>query len=899
LEARFGRRIVAAAERWILFLIVLVVTLMTVEAAVDLPERVVLWFGLIDGVACAFFLAEFAVKISHAPQRARWFRRHVLIDLVPSIPVGLLTSGLTAAASLDAARYGRLLRFLRLPRLVRYVRVLRPIIRIARGFGLLTRGLDRLARQYGSVLNQNVILYPTRRELQRAAASLPAHQAELRRLRFDLRTAWKRLLIETDGADRPELARRRIDALETAASATLFSCAQRPGVQVLAAREIPAARLIEQLGTATPQDIEAGLGEDLVMQLARLLRTFARPPLCWLPVVRRCLPRINDQMADAEVASAGSRRIAAVLGRWHRAWFWVADLYGTVSPSQFVDRVGTMLVQNSFRPAYRLAMLGGSLALAELLISVLEMDSRLVRQYLNLHFGSTVLILGSVCIIVLSIGWWLKRLAREATEFYQRAAQAQFLSLTETIRGRHLRRDAEILYDRVLRPDWQRVEREEGSDGRFAASGRARHLGQLLDRVERSLVDAHAGSDGTAEFTGFDNVTLLYRDWLDGAMFTDNDTRATSQLLGNPAIRQAIRLSARLGKRQHAALTALDLVHQKTLLGGPYLWFNFISQSITHSVAGLIIDYNSHAVPLAELPMLSAEERRRYDRWLSVGETGEQPSVEEAERAERQAVTTAFTAPHFLDFDPRRDREVEQRFGPDVLRRLQRDRSLLIRRVFGTFPMHQQPKQERVINLYVFYSRWLAGGRALLAPWFLFLAGLKLLGRLLAWIGRSVQELRDPDRRGRHDAASAFFVTAVRKIERIRGPAVEAAVRLRMVLDPEYLGVPQPGETRCGLWGTGVDADMEFLAPGPQFREEVELARRRTECDMARLERLIDDGLLRRAAERLGRPADSFETAEHRRAAAVAYSADFREIRRLLSAEEILSEVCRRAPTEP
>ncbi|MGH7127835.1 MAG: hypothetical protein ACREJB_09420, partial [Planctomycetaceae bacterium] len=135
--------------------------------------------------------------------------------------------------------------------------------------------------------------------------------------------------------------------------------------------------------------------------------------------------------------------------------------------------------------------------------------------------------------------------------------------------------------------------------------------------------------------------------------------------------------------------------------------------------------------------------------------------------------------------------------------------------------------------------------------------------------------------------------------ERIRGPAVEAALRLRMALDPEYLGVPLPGETRCGLWGAGVDADLEFLGPDPRFREEVEIARRRTESDMARLERLIDGGLLERAAERLGRPVESFQTPEHRRAAAVAYSADFREVRRHLSAQEILSEVYRHAPTEP
>ena len=211
---------------------------------------------------------------------------------------------------------------------------------------------------------------------------------------------------------------------------------------------------------------------------------------------------------------------------------------------------------------------------------------------------------------------------------------------------------------------------------------------------------------------GLENTVLLYRDWLDGALLTDTDTRTTSQLLGNPAIRQFLSLSGRVGHKQVKTLQRLDLVRQKSLLGGPYLWFNFISRSIAPlPLPRCSWTYNQHAVPLGELPRISPADRKRYDRWLSSEERLRlQTSEEETEVAEKKYITTSFTALHFLDFDEQRDREVENRFGPDVLLRLQTDRSLMIRRIFGTYPMHDRPKEQRVVNLFSLY-KLLAGRR--------------------------------------------------------------------------------------------------------------------------------------------------------------------------------------------
>ncbi len=74
---------------------------------------------------------------------------------------------------------------------------------------------------------------------------------------------------------------------------------------------------------------------------------------------------------------------------------------------------------------------------------------------------------------------------------------------------------------------------------------------------------------------------MLYRDWLDGAMFTSNDTRTTNQLLGNTALRQLLLTrdaspggtSSRFNKRISRIVS---------LLKGPYLWFHFIANSLSH-----------------------------------------------------------------------------------------------------------------------------------------------------------------------------------------------------------------------------------------------------------------------------------------------------------------------------
>ena len=884
LEERFTQAGVVWFERLILALIGFVFALLFLEAAVELSPQAQLWLNLADALACGVFLWEFGVRLALVPDRGRWFLRHFLIDLIPSIPFGLLLGGLYHHGAADAVQLGRATRFLRL----------RPLVRLLRGLGFLARGLDRLARRLAPVLNRSVILYPTRGERQQAALEDQRLGQRLRKLHAKTQRQWKRLVLSAEAGQRPELAAARLEVFSQLPPAEFVWNADGHAAPPRIAREAPAELVLRRLGSLPAHQAAAELGDETLTRLVRVIRIFARPPLSWLPLVRGVVPRIGPWMSDGDIVALAARRLAATFKQYHDRWFWLADLHGTVTPSVFVDRLGTMLVKSSFRPAWRLALFGGVYLLVILLLKVTPIwFLHDFEQFLRKFVGSALVLMGGVCCVVFGFGWWLKRLGREATEFYERAAEAQFLALTEIIRTRHLQRDAEIFHHRILRPEW-RLEADSGG------LSPGQQIDCFLQRVRHSLLGNSLSADAPQAFDLLERTVLLYRDSLDGAMFADSDNRTTCQLLGNPAVRQFLALTQRVGRKDARALKLLDLHRQKSLFGGPYLWFNFISRAAAHSVACLIVDYNRHAIPLKELPLAPPANRRRYELWLrSEAATNTIAGEIAAEAGDSAYVTTAFTALHFLDHDAGRDREVEERFGAEVLVRLRRDRSLLIRRIFGTYPWHLAPKEHRMLNLYSLYERWLSGGRALVLPLLLLLGGCRYLLRVAGWICTAVREIRQPELRvDRTAEIEADFVTAVRKIDRMRGPIVHACLRLRGAMDPEYLGAALPGRETTGLEGADVQADLQFLNAEPWIVERVKQERRRAEADMRRLGRLIDEGLLDRLATHLDLPAGSLDNEVHRRAAAVAYLADFRGVRRLLSAEAILEEVFERATME-
>ncbi|MHC4972831.1 MAG: hypothetical protein ACYTG3_10915 [Planctomycetota bacterium] len=878
MEQRFGKRPVAILERTILWLIILVLGLFAFEVIWDPSDRTKFWLAVIDTLACVVFLTEVAIKLAMVRGRWRWFYRHFFVDILPSIPF----AALTLPATWDTIRLGRVARFIRLARVARYLRILRPAMRLVRAFGFLTRGSDRMVRKYGHLLNRDIVLYPTREERASMERRAEGVGPRLRRLQARVRGRWEQALAAARAGDREVVASARVAALEDVRKSGALG-RHRPleDRTATAQREIPADHVLRRLAGLTPEGVEAEMGQDFVARVARAVRIFSFAPVRWFPVFRRYVPRTSRGMSDSQVVAAAAHKSAAELQRHHGRWLWFADLDGTVTPAQFVDRLGSAMVKGSLRPAYRLLVFGLIVLLVDLLVPQGHLGF-LEGIYLILKkiVSDFVIVIGSICVGILGIGWWLRRMAGQATDFFTQSARAQYLALTESVKSRHLERDAAILDRRVFGP-------ERLVAGHAEAGGEA-----FVTAVRRWLLEAHAGETGPEGFSAVERVVMLYRDGLDGALLTDSDTRTTAQLLGNFSLRNLRVLSARFDARHSRTLTRLDLERQKALLKGPYLWFSLLCQAVSHGVARLIVDYNRHALPLRQLARAAPDERTKYEGWLEAGEVADVPS----ERV--LYFTTHFTALHFLDADAQRDAEVERVFGPAVLRRLLRDRVFLFRRVFGGYPLHTLPRDQRVLNLYRNYQRWFAGGRGLLVPLRAGEAALRFGVRFLRWLRRCVHEIRHP--RFEVDAEAvegATFDTALRKIHRMRGPVAEEALRLRVRFDPEYLGLRLPGMEQTGLEDCNADEDLLFLDAHPSLGREVDGERRRAAADMLRFGRLIWRGLFDDVAETLG-IARADLGREHLRAAACAYLADLNEVRRHLSAPEILRETYERAVRE-
>jgi hypothetical protein len=882
LETRFGAGFVLFFERLIFWLILAVLGLLVAEMIVEPTGTALLWFIGADTAICGVFLLEFFVKLYYAPLRWLWFRRQFIFMLLPSIPFGLL--GLHEA---DPVRAGRAVRLLRLTRFARYLRVLRPLIRFVRIVGFMTRGLDRLARQYAFLLRTRIILYPTREERIQCDRRRETPLELARQLQEEATERWNHLLLVSEQSLRAELALARLEPLRSAFE-------QLAGVRPLrlprlagdAVGERTADSLIRQLSSMSAAEVNRVLSPSVVGRLARMITLFSYPPVRWLPLISSWVPRVSNHETDAHLVGEVCQNVGIWLGKWHRRWLWFRDLYGAITPSQFVDRVGSLLVRSAMRPAYRLITFGLFLLLTRLVLQLAHLPwLESLETYLFRFLGLPIIVLGSLCLLVVVVGYWMQRLAQEATDFYEESALAQFLQLTELIRTRYIERDTRLFYRRVILPEY-RVREGLGkppSDDEVA---------ELMEMTRAMLVGEHRSHDPHAAFDPVERTVLLYRDSLDGALLADSDTRTTSQLLGNPALRRFRTWSRRFDRKAEKALQRLTLTRQRVLFGGPYFWFLLIVRSISHLTAQRIIEYNRNVLPLEELSRATEDELRRYGTWLESKDVDTSlPFLECKEDAYAYVVTTAFTALHFLDCDPQRDREVGLRFGPEVLDRLYHDRGLLIRRVFGTYPMHHLSKEDRVVDLHALYEYWLGGGRVLLLPLLLLLKGLRHAGQFFGWLWRCLGEIRrregqlDPD-----DAADAGFDTAVRKIDRMRGPIVRASMRLRTIVDPEYLGIPLPGLDRTSTPEADMDADVRFLDLEREFIRELEQDRGRAEGDMKRLGELIEGGLLEQVAGRLGKEPGSMRTPTCVRAAAVVYLANYLGVRELLSCEEILRD---------
>lgn len=877
MERLFGRSFLAALERLMLILLIAFMVLLAAEGPLlryeasihgvfELPpghSHIEPVLAGIDLAICAVFLSEFILRFSLARRKWLYIRRNWLTGLVPALPWGFAAYSMhrfALAAETEWLVGLRFLRYLRLPQMARWLRIARPVLRIGRLAAFTIRASDRLVRQMAPLLNFNVVLF------ERAAVAVeePIHQSRLATLRERFHYRAGELLRELPFDERRQLVARRISDLEAMLSRPQTDSWEPPcGESDEAGRELPLEQVIARLLAATPAVISDRIGRHVATSVARWCRAFDLFGVRRLPVVRDLVAA--SRMADPyETTALVANRIGMLLEQALDRVYWLADLYGTVTAPQLVDSIGEYMVKSTERPARRLVLLGMAFLLVSYLLEPLLLVPSWMSEGVQRLIGTPLIVLGVLCLLPLLVGHWFRRIAGEASDFYGRVAEAQFLGATKVLKKRLALGHRAILEHRVL-----------------AAEA------------------AWLGADTEAFQSACEAVDRLWKDYLDGAPFHHTDIRLSNQLLGNLALVSLRATRLPYDRHRQARLRRLDLAGAKFSLRGPYLWFRFISRSLAHQTAKLVVNYNAYAIPIARAATASDEEVRRYSAWL--GRRMQRPPrelnwpVEFRSRLEAMPVQgcragldelrgfqgNEFTAIHFLSADPDLDRETRQRFGDLLADLMRRDRIDNVRRVFRTYPFHRWDADRRVFNFLTFYSRHLWGGRVLLLPLKLVIwsaiAVVRTVGLLAGFVRdvlhphiSDVSALEDPDP----------FAVAVRKVHRMRKPLVLECLRMRAEIDPEYLGCEIEDRPEVASRSPVVPIEEDLAAAGVHagaFREFRELA-------ASRRRQIADFQFWR---QRLGLDAVCGEAA---RATTIAWLIDYRGIRGDLEALAIVEQ---------
>ena len=668
----FGSRFPKRLDALILFLILALTVLIVVETAFDNADRLTPAleevFAWADLAICSVFLAEFGLKLALARGRWLYFRRHALIDLLPSIPFGFIAHVLSGPSRMADVQF---IRLLRIPRLVRYLRLLRPVIRLLRLLIFFFRFTDRLIRRYANVFNRNIVLFEMRSE--REGESRNRHLLYTTRRHFERRAPEHfNGLDESQHLALAEFAledlRRRVEEIPRA------EWSERNAGED---RDIPIEEVVDRLIELTPEELIEQMGPTFVGSVDRYFRLFD------VPIVRR-FPLVAPILAHREKGPAESVALAAnflgyVLQRALDVVYYVADLQATVSPPLFLDKLGGTIVNATKRPAFRLLTFGLIFAaLYAIVLMLVPDDDRIITTAdgteviaaapgeanetveiveidggddlpgeplgLAAHFGRwlrgvlgwfagrlglPVVVIGVVCFALMQVGAWFRRIANQAAEFCDRVVEAQFSAQTKLLKAESRSRDLRFIAERVTSPEVRLRTSDDLDDGERDEDDPpetdvvADDPGVIDDDGDVVRLDGDEALKPdprlkTAETAFFYTLRLLYRDYLDGSPFHRNDTKASTQLLGNLALRNLTLSDISEFRRSRRRLDRLDLNRAAaSLFGGPYLWFDYITRMIVQETAKLLIDYNTHAIPIDRLAISPEATRTRYRTWLA------------------------------------------------------------------------------------------------------------------------------------------------------------------------------------------------------------------------------------------------------------------------------------------
>jgi hypothetical protein len=841
LQDLLGARVVKLLENVVLWLIVLLAGLIVTETLLErarwLTDRQRAILAWVDLTICSLLLGEFLLKLSLAPRKGLYFLRHFVIDFLASLPFGFISYQIDAGGLERAADSLRLLRFLRFGRLVqllRYMRVMLPVVRLARLFLFLLRLSDRLVRKHAGLLNRNIVLF----EPYHAGRPESSDRHILAALRSEYEHATAQVESRLDRADRRRLAERsladldlRMECLPAAAFGP--SSDEEEGQE---GREIPVEALVDRLIQLSPEGLIDRMGSAFVTSVDRYLRLLDAPLLRRLPVIRNLVA--YRQKSPAEAVTLAANYLGHLIQRFLDMVYFLADLQGTLSPPVFLDRLGATIVSATRTPAKRLLWLGSAFLFLFLIVNAVPLfrPARGFVDWLQNLLGWPVIILGAICLAFWLLGSWFRKIANQSADYCERVVEAQFAAQTKNLKSQRRDQDAQFLAERVIDPELL-----------------LRSSDNLLAEIYRSEGDAVVPSSGTArlenrELIFLHNIRLLYQDYLDGSPFHRSDTRASIQLLGNLAIANLRRSHLGHLLREGRALDRLDLSRAGRLIGGPHLWFSYITRMIVQETAILLLDYNRHAIPLDRLACSATESRQIFQNWLARRLRIEAEEVQLPEplvpadhepqrsktapvqprRAEASAFleTVEFTAIDFLADDPQRDAAIRARFGPQVAELVRRDRQQNVRRAFRSFPLHELPLAQRTINPFGFYQVHLSRGRIVFLPLLMAAAAGKMAGMAVRGVYRVVHEILHPRVGQEDEIPSDTYWAALRKIHRMRKPVFMGSLWLRARFDVEYLGLPLPTAPPGIAAHSLMESDLDFIAAYRQDRIIAEQIRR-------------------------------------------------------------------------
>ena len=454
--------------------------------------------------------------------------------------------------------------------------------------------------------------------------------------------------------------------------------------------------------------------------------------------------------------------------------------------------------------------------------------------------GLPVIVMGVVCFVLMQVGSWFRRIANQAAEFCERVVEAQFAAQTKRLKVERRDRDLRFLAERVTVPE-VRLRTSDDLDDADDGHGRRRHgrrgrgPRRPRRRRRRGLRPRGSTSASSRPRPAFlHTLNLLYDDYLDGSPFHRNDTKASTQLLGNLALRNLSLSNLPYFLRGRRRLDRLDLNRAAaSLFGGPLPLVRLHHpddrpgdgqapdrlqpprrpartagvQPRPRSASRIAAGWR----PRLHLPP-ERDRAARAGRPARRAPGGRRAAPERPEAAEFFE-TVDFTAVDFLIADPRRDEEIRRRgtatpsprWSAATASRTSAGPSAASRCTGRRWPSGRSTS-------FTSTRRFLAKGRLIVLPFRIALVGApRASPSSSAGSSRVIREILAPDRRGRPDEPEDSYPAAVRKIHRMRKPAFMESLWLRGRFDVEYLGLPLPTVPISVGSDSLMETDLDFI----------------------------------------------------------------------------------------